>query len=91
MPKTVTQVVHHLTNILAKKVAQAQGEQAIKSSDTWDWSRLPGKLCYLARLQGIAEIKVLASEIEGSIKEMEQAIHTAGQGQLFGLGTAERS
>jgi hypothetical protein len=57
MPKTVTQVVQHLTHSLAKKVAQAQGEQAIKSSDTWDWSRLPGKLCYLARLQGIAEIK----------------------------------
>jgi hypothetical protein len=42
MPKTVDQVVKHVSSILAKKVAKDQGEIAIKSSENWDWSRLSG-------------------------------------------------
>jgi len=42
MPKTVDQVVKHVSTVLAKKVATDQGDIAIKSSENWDWSRLSG-------------------------------------------------
>jgi hypothetical protein len=43
MPKTVNQVVKHISTVL-KKVAKDRGESALKSCDTWNWSRLPGQL-----------------------------------------------
>jgi hypothetical protein len=46
MPKTVNQVVKHISTVL-KKVAKDQGESALKSCDTWNWSRLPGQLAPL--------------------------------------------
>jgi hypothetical protein len=42
MPKTVDQVVKHISTVLAKKVSKDQGEIAIKSAENWDWSRLSG-------------------------------------------------
>lgn len=80
MPKTVDQVVKHVSSILAKKVAKDQGETAIKSSENWDWSRLSGMSTHSISSFSQAELTVvLSSEMNDGIKEMESMIKGAGE------------
>jgi len=79
MPKTVDQVVKHISTILAKKVAKEQGEIAIKSSENWDWSRLSGMYPPIHSPLGTELMAVLSSEMNESIKEMENMIKGAGE------------
>jgi len=84
MPKTVDQVVKHISTVLANKVAKHQGEIAIKSSDKWDWSRLSGNFLPLdLSVPSHAELMaVLSSEMNEGIKEMEDMIKGAGESEL---------
>jgi hypothetical protein len=81
MPKTVDQVVKHVSTILAKKVAKEQGEMAIKSSENWDWSRLSGMspLIHSCVFSDAELTIVLSSEMNEGIKEMENMIKGAGE------------
>jgi len=84
MPKTVDQVVKHISTVLANKVAKHQGEIAIKSSDKWDWSRLSGMVFPLQSsvLSRAKLTVVLSSEMNEGIKEMEDMIKVAGESEL---------
>ena len=84
MPKTVDQVVKHISTVLANKVAKHQGEIAIKSSDKWDWSRLSGMSLPLdfSVPSHVELMVVLSNEMNEGIKEMEDMIKGAGESEL---------
>jgi len=83
MPKTVDQVINHISTVLAKKVAKDQGEIAIKSSENWDWSRLSGMSTHsISSLSHVELTVVLSSEMNEGIKEMENMIKDAGERKL---------
>ena len=86
MPKTVDQVVKHISTVLAKKVAKDQGEIAIKSSENWDWSRLSGMSTHsISSFSYVELMAVLSSEMDEGIKEMEHMIKGAGESKLKGI------
>jgi hypothetical protein len=86
MPKTVDQVVKHISTVLAKKIAKDQGEIAIKSAENWDWSRLSGMTTHSISCFSHPELMiVLSGEMNEGIKEMEDMIKGAGESKLKGI------